>query len=801
MVLSLSIYQLQMIKNYFIIALRTLKKNYQYTVINVIGMAVGLSGIILTLLIFNYENDFDAGFVNTNLLYRVNCIRTEEGEEQKWGVVPLALGPYAKNEIDGVQEYCRYGFSPGSLVQYGEIVHRESVAFSDKDFFEFFSFDVRSGNLKTFLEKQTVIISDDFAKKYFADSDPVGQIIKIGQDQEQLIAYVVGAVLSEIPKNSSFQFDLIIPIENIIDQYGGNEYDWRLSFRSVLYVQLAPGKEFHQVEEICQKYVPFNNEADDTWKINKFYFDPYNQQKDDARFIRVYTTWSGLPISALYGSLVMNTLILLIACFNFTNTSLVYANNRLREIGIRRTFGGLRKQIFQQFFFENFLMCIAALILSVEIANLWVMMLNRQWPIKIDTYNFDNWPITIYLVLLLFAVALIAGAFPAYYASRFHPTEILKGKIKFIGTNNFSRALLVWQFGFSIMAIFSGIVLTQNARFQKTMDWGFDKENIIVIPLQNEARYEPLRDILAKSHGDQNISGSMNILGYHVINGEFELDGIIHNADLLKIGSNYLDVVGCEMVEGRNFHKNSEFDTHSSVIVNETFVRAFQVDDPLNQKIMYEDTSFQIIGVVRDFMPYGFFVPIKPTLLNLTPETSYKYLVIRGSNSEMAATFADTGKAWKELYPDLPFDGFFMDELAAGAMHTNQGILMQFGILAIFALFMSVTGLYSVVSLNVRKRTKEIGIRKVHGASVASIMGLINLEFGIILLLAIIIGCVGGYYFMDRFLSDIFTYYHKIGASSFVIAGFIILALSALTSGIKIYVMALRSPTESLRYE
>ncbi len=764
-------------------------------------MAVGLSGIILTLLIYNYESSFDSGYSNTNSLYRVNCVRIEEGEEQKWGIVPLAFGPFAKNEIDGIQKYCRYGFRYGSLVQFGDIVHRESVAYSDKDFFDIFSFTVKSGNLKKFSDKQTVIISADFAKKYFADADPVGQIVKIGLDNDQLNAYVVGAVLAEIPKNSSFQFDLIIPIENIIDLHGANEYDWRMSVRSVLYLQVAAEKDVRQIEDISQKYVVVNNGAVDNWKIDRFYFEPFSVQKDDARFIRAFTTGSGLPISALYGSLIMNTLILLIACFNFTNTSLVYANNRLREIGIRRTFGGLRKQIFQQFFFENFMMCIAALIISVEIANLWVMMLNRLWPIRIDRYYFYNWPITIYLLLLLFAVALIAGAFPAYYASRFHPTEILKGKVKFIGTNNFSRALLVWQFGFSIMAIFSALVLTQNARFQKTMDWGFDKENIVVVPLQNEARYEPLRDMLAKTHGDQNISGSINILGYQAANVEFALDGIIHNADLLQVGSNYLDVVGCDIQEGRNFHKNSEFDVSSSVIVNEAFVRAFQIDDPLNQKITYENASLQIIGVIHDFMPYGFFEPVKPTLLQLTPELSYENLVIRGSNEDMTAIFADAGKAWKELYPDLPFDGFFMDQLAAEATHTNQGILMQFGILGIFALFMSVTGLYSVVSLNVRKRTKEIGIRKVHGASVTSIMGLINLEFGVILLLAIVIGCLGGYFFMDRFLSDIFTYYHKIGASTFIIAGSVILTLSALTSGIKIYVMALRSPTESLRYE
>ena len=790
-----------MFKNYFLIAIRSYGKNYLFTLINIVGMAVGLAGVIFTFLLYDYEFGFDENHKNTSEIYRVNCNRVIEGSEQKWGVVPSAFGPVVSEAYQGIDAFTRFGYTSAFLVQYQDIIHREQITFADTNFFDLFSFKLISGNKEVFKDKSAAIISEQFAKKYFGDEDPVGKPLTIRNNEEIINQYIVGAVAEKIPLNSSFQFDIITQYENLLDSYGVEEFDWKATIRPVLYLKLKDATQVEEMERAIQSYSNVYNETVDLWKIHDVYLVPFGKQKDEARFVHAYTTRSGLPISALYGSIVMNVLILLVACFNFTNTSLAYANKRLREIGVRRTFGGYRWQIIKQFFVENFILCFLAMILSIELANTWVSAMNVQWPIEIKTFYFDDLGITIHLLLLLIVVSLIAGAYPAFYVSRFHPGDILKGKLKLTGGNLMSKVLLTWQFSFSIMAIFSGIVLSQNARFQKTLDWGFDKENAIVIPLQGDGNYTVLKNALSELKSIQSISGTVHNLGYGSSSANIAIDGVAHTADMLQVGASYLTTIGCNVIDGRNFLIDSQNDATESIIVNEEFVKTFDISDPLNQSILFDKRQYHIVGVVQDFMPYGLFNPIKPSIIQAVPEASYQNLVIRANTEDLYDIFAASQATWKSQFPNKPFEGFYMEEVAAEALHTNKGILVQFGIMALFALFLSITGLYSIVSLTVNKRRKEIGIRKVLGASVRNVMELINFEFGVVLIISIVIGCVGGYFFMDTFLSDIFVYYQKIGPSSFVTSALIILMLTALTSGIKIYQVATGNPTDSLRDE
>lgn len=790
-----------MLRNYIRIALRSYGKNYLYTLINIVGMAVGLSGVIITLLLYDYENGFDKSHKNTSHVFRVNCNRVVEGGLEKRGVVPSALGPIASDEYQAIEEFTRYSYTNAFLVQYQDIIHRERITFADPNFFDLFSFNLKTGLKEVFRDKSQAIISEQFAKKYFGDENPVGKQLTIRKNDEIIKQFLIGAVAEKIPMNSSFHFDIITQYENLLDCFEQKESDWTTDIQSVLYLRLNKASSSQEVEDDLQQYSAIYNDIQESWKINDFYLTPFNEQKDEARFVQAYRTRRGLPVTALYGSFVMNGLILLIACFNFTNTSLAYANKRLKEIGIRRTFGGVRWQIIKQFFTENFILCALALLLSIEIANTWIAWMNRQWPIEIDTFYFNNWSISINLVIVLFAVSFIAGAYPAFYISKFHPTEILKGKLKLKGNNIFTRILLTWQFGFSIMAIFSGIVLTQNARFQKTLDWGFDKDNALVIPLQGDGNYTVLKNEISKVKSVQSIAGTIQNLGYGSSNTNIEIDGEIHHTDLLLVGDTYLSTIGCEFVQGRNFISNSKNDVIESLIVNEDFVKTFDIKDPLNQSILLEKRIFHIVGVIKDFMPYGVYDPVIPSIIRVVPEKEYQQLVIRANREDLPEILAASQVSWKSVFPNKPFEGFFMEEVAIEALHTNNGILFQFGIMGIFALFLSVSGLYSIVSLTVNKRIKEIGIRKVLGASVQSVMKLLNREFGIILLVATILGCVGGYYFMDMFLSDIFTYHKEIGPLSFIVAALIIFIPTAFTSGLKIYQVAGRNPTESLRYE
>lgn len=791
-----------MLKNYLSIALRSFRRNYMYSLINIIGMAFGLSGVIITILLFEYEQAFDKEHTKTSSLFRVNSLISTTEETQKWGIVPNALGPVVAGEQEHVVSFCRYGFNHSFLVQYDDIIHRETIAFADPNFFEMFSFNTVAGNAATFHNKNTAIITHEFAVKYFGDEDPVGKELTLRRDNEIFNRYVVGAVLGKIAKNSSFQFDIMLQHDNLLDAMGTKDNDWNTSVQTVLYLQLKGQKdEAGDLAKVLNKYADLHNNVHESRKIVAFYITPFNKQTKESRELYAFTTWGGLPVSALYGSVIMNTLILLIACFNFTNTFLVYTNKRLREIGIRRTFGGYKWQIFKQFFAESFLLCFLALLLSVEISGWWVSMLNRQWPIEIPTYVFNSLSTTVYLIVLLLVVSVIAGAYPAYYASKFQPTEILTRKVKFVGSNNLSRVLITWQFAFSIMAIFSGIVLSQNAQFQKTLDWGFDKDNAIIIPIGGEANYRTMRDALLKYEQIDQISGTVQNLGYSASRAVIEIDGIAHDTRMLHVGDNYLTTIGCKITEGRTFHEGSVYDIETSLLVNEKFVQTFNIQNPTGRVIFRDGKNYQIIGVVKDFMPFGLFDPIFPVMIHAAPEELFENLVFTAAPSELSGLMSAATNEWKKLFPNQPFEGFYMSSNAAAAFQTNQSIMVQFMINAVFALFLSITGLYSLVALNINKRIKEIGIRKVFGASVVQIIRVLNMEYVVILSIAIVIGCGGGYYFMNRFLSDIFTHYMKIGPVSFVISALLILIMTMVTSGIKITKAAMQNPVDSLRTE
>ena len=267
-----------MLKNYIRIALRSYSKNYLFTLINIVGMAVGLSGLIITFLLYDYENSFDKQHENTSAVYRVNCNRDIEGASQKYGVVPSALGPIAAGENQAIHDFTRFGYTRSFLVQYEDIIHRESITFADPNFFDFFTFAMKAGSKDVFKEKSNVIISEQFARKYFGDENPIGKTLTIRKNQEIIQQFIIGAIADKIPMNSSFRFDIIAQYENLLDFFNEKEYDWSTGIRPVLYVKLNQPNNVKEVESALLKYQPIHNKIKESWIIKDFYLVPFKKQ-------------------------------------------------------------------------------------------------------------------------------------------------------------------------------------------------------------------------------------------------------------------------------------------------------------------------------------------------------------------------------------------------------------------------------------------------------------------------------------------------------------------------------------------
>ena len=789
-----------MLKNYLKTTFRSLKRNLTYTLINILGLGIGLSGIIITYALFEYEYNFDNQFKKTDQIYRINSSRLIENQIQNWGITPLPLGPEAASEIPGIESYIRYGNSR-AIIKYEDNIHSENIYYADYNFFDQFNFPLIDGENSSFKDKNTALISPDFSRKYFGDEESVGKQIEVVLNNQIVQSFIIGGIIQKIPKNSSFQFDIIVPFENIYEIYNLDESTWTVQIPSITYLILSDQIDPTIVQKNLERYIDKNNELIEYWKVSSFYLMPFKDQKDESRELYTSITWSGLPLSALYGSLFMNIIILFIACFNFTNTAIAYAQKRLNEIGIRKTFGSLKRQILTQFMLENFLQSFVALFIAMDLANRWILWMNVQWPIELRVDYFTNPYLIGFLLISLISVTLVAGAYPAFYISKFQPTSILKGIVKFRGTNPFNRILLTWQFGLSITAIFAGIALSLNAKYLSDLDFGYNKENVIVVNLYETGNFDKYKNSISNLNGINQLAGTIHNVGFGYDNIEIDINGEDHHAERLLIGENYVNTLELKLTSGRDFQPNSENDINESIIVNEQFLDTYNITDPYSQTIKMDNKIYYIIGVIQNYMPYGLHRPIRPVMLKMIPDNECKLLCVNAESEKITDVYDGLLSNWKSLFPNKPFDGYYQEEALNEAEHINTGILKQFIVMSIFALFLSTTGLFSLVSLNINKRTKEIGIRKVLGASIPQIFNLLNKEFLIILGIASLLGTALGYYFMKAFLGDVFDHHIEMGPGIFILSISVIVVMALLTSGRKIYRASQLNPAESLKYE
>jgi ABC-type antimicrobial peptide transport system permease subunit len=313
--------------------------------------------------------------------------------------------------------------------------------------------------------------------------------------------------------------------------------------------------------------------------------------------------------------------------------------------------------------------------------------------------------------------------------------------------------------------------------------------------------FEIFKNEVEKIDEIDEVAGSIHNVSFRHALKTIDIDGDKQTIQLLKVADNYINTLGIEIIKGRDFLKNSENDIHESIIVNEKFVETFQIKDPLSQSIKIDNNIYYIVGVIKNFMPYGLMDPVRPVIFQLVPEKEAMLLCVKSKPGQLLHVYQQLNAIWKPLFPNKPFDGYYQEQAANNAKTVNMGILKNFSLLGIFALILSTTGLFAMVSLNINKRVKEIGIRKVMGASVSQIVYLLNREFIIILSIAALIGSILGYYFMSAFLSDVFDYYVPLGPEVYIISIGIILVTAFITSGRKIIKAAHINPAKSLRYE
>jgi putative ABC transport system permease protein len=795
-----------MLKSYFKIAYRSLLKNKSYVMINTMGLGVALACCITAYLLLAYNIEFDNfhkdGKVSS--IFKIHTlIKEKDGKTTQRITAPMPMGPAIAEELSGIEKFTRYIYN-GGYMRYGDTSFGEGLAFADSTFFEMFDFPLISGSTHNFKDKYSVFLNKEMATKYFAKEDPIGKTMILNFPNEKEISVTVGGVLAKIPDNNSFTFNALLRIEHYIDIHALKPEGWENWQQPSTFVSLTSPGQADQINKQFTPYVKLSNEKKpdmvvEQYRLEHFKAAGFNQDNINSSYVSLRI--SKIPL-IVFSSMAM--LILLIACFNLTNTSIAMTTKRLKEVGVRKTVGAARSQIISQFLFETIITIVLALMTGVLMAQLIVPAFTEMWQITYGMRDLSGLNLFITLVLLVFLTALLAGIYPALFNSKFKPVALLKGAVSINGTNGLTRSLVSVQFALSIIMLIAGVVFIQNTKFQENINFGYDKDMVVTVGVQSEAEFKNMKDRISANPKIKNISVSDHQVGWSTYTSPVKVDTAEYESRHSGVGKYYFETMGFKLAEGRVFDPENATEIEEMVMVNKAFLKKAGIEkNPIDKVIEVHSKKRRICGVLENHIenlhnskepePFVFYPSIP---------TAYKMLLVRVEPSDRAEIQKYLEKNWKELHPTKPFDSHFQDDiLLQGSKKTNSNLKTIFLFLTFLGGLLSACGIFSLASLNVARRTKEIGIRKALGATANHIVALINKEFVIILVIAMALGAAGGYYATDWLLSEIYAYHVAVGAIPVVACALSIFFIGISATSTTILKAAKTNPVNTLRNE
>ncbi|HEX6223193.1 MAG TPA: ABC transporter permease [Chryseolinea sp.] len=793
-----------MIQNYILVTFRSFVKNKIFILINVLGMGIAIACCIVAYLNWEFSSTFDSHHVNAAEVYRVQSWQDYQGSRNRHAVAPTPVGNVVKQNMADVDAVVRYTSAQNNF-RIGDEVFTSAVAYADSAFFDLFTFSLKAGTFSALHDKSQILISDELARKYFDTEQVVGrQITQINKGE--LKEFTIGGVFAVQPLNSSFAFEAITLWENYWTGTPESlklESDWKTM--STLFLHIKDETRIPGIIKQLQAYIEPQNIAREDMKLTEYYLQDFKTLA--ANFYG--DTWLGgeqlrwgFPPSAVVGPGVMAVFLLLLACFNFTNTSIAISGKRLKEIGIRKTMGGMRGQLIFQFLSESVILCCMALVAGLLLAEALVPAYNNLWPgIKLTISYTENIFFFAFLFLLLIVTAFIAGLYPSLYITSFKPVSILKGSLKFGGTNWFTRTLLTLQFAISLLCIISGVAYIRNAAYQRDYNLGYTKNGVIVANVSGQNEFEAYRNALAMNKDINVIAGSRNHVSDKYYREPVKFEGIEHQVEIVDIGDNYLKAMNISLVEGRDFEKDSETDKNESVLISKEFVTRYKLEgNPVGKRLLWRDSiQLYVVGVVGDILTDGFWKAAAPVMLRYVGPEQYTQIVVSTAPENLLDVDAYMKETWKKISPNTLYSGNTTDGNMYATQMINANAVRIFGFLGVIAAWMSATGLFALVSLNILKRMKEIGVRKILGASSGNIARVINAEFFIILLVASLLGSGLGYFMTDKMMDAIWEYYLPVNFMTLGICIGLLFIVAIATVAYKTVITALINPVTSLR--
>ena len=773
-----------MLKHYTKIAIRNLIREKGYGFINVVGLAVGMACFILIVLWVRDELSYDKFHLNADRLCRVmDYEKYADGDELTFSVNPPELAPTLISEYPEIVDAARYRPMGGMIVRSGgNSFSEDGLTFADPSFFSMFSFPFVKGEPGQALSSpNSVLITEKTATRYFGDENPVGKTLQV----DDRVDLTVTGVIQNVPGNSHMQFDLVAPFSTV-KEFGLDIDGWN-QFAHKTYALLAENADLAQLSKKIAGTVKRHDED----AIVELSLQPVT----DIHLSR--------DKSSIYIFSLIATFILLTACINYMNLATARAGKRTKEVGLRKVVGAGRKEIVLQFFGESILVSLVALCLSLLLVEIFLPLFNDLSAKQLSFGLMKNGSVILILLGTAIATGTISGSYPALFLSSLAPASVLKGSWRSGPGGAVLRKLLVsLQFVLSIALIIGTVVIGRQLHFIQNQKLGFDKEQVLCIGLKGDSsqKSELLKSELSKTEGVASISAvsgppaglHMSTLIHEWGNGQTQGDILIHR---LFADWDFAATLGVEMADGRFLSQRFISDTSASVVVNQAAVRAMGMESPLGKEVL----GSTIVGVVKDFHFNSLHSEIEPLAIQHRPNM-FRHLLVKLKPGDISGAISSLTATWEKLVPGMPFDYQFLDENIDRMYRTDQRMGKIINSFTILALFIACLGLFGMASFTAQQRTKEIGIRKVLGATVPEITFSLVKEFSKWVLLANLIAWPLAYFTMNRILQA-YAYRISLGIWIFLAAGAAALIIAVATVSYQAIKAALTNPVETLRYE
>ncbi len=795
-----------MLKNLLTISLRSLLKDKAYSIINILGLTIGITCSLFLLMYILDEFSYDRYHKNADNIYRIVSNIKEPDNAFTWSATQMPLRDELRDNYPEVVNAIRFAQMNNNIYKKGDVQFPEDQFYlTDSTVFDVFTYDFIAGDPNTAVDNPfSVVLTETIAKKYFENpKEAVGQSIQNQQGEE----FKVTGVIKDVPLNSHFRFNALVS-RNTRPQFQGA---WG-GFGVLTYIQLPPAYDLSKMNASLDKIIkekvnPVFEEAGvkvqyELQPITRIHL--YSKIQDEAE--------AGGDISYIYIFSVVAAFMLIIACINYINLATARSANRAKEVGIRKVMGSQRNQLIAQFITESVVVALIALVVSLLLIYLLLPAFNTLANKQISFSYILQKQVLLSLVGVIFFTGIVGGSYPAFYLSGFNPVHVLKGKLSAKGGSVFFRkSLVVVQFALSIFMLISTLIVFDQLQFLRNKDLGFDKEQVVRIRLAGREQFSQAQTLVDKLKQSPDVAGvgmANSSPGQGISKGLFQVeDGegkmVQRGVDLYSADYDFVSTMGMKIVQGRDFSRDVASDTTYAVLANESMVKRMGWKDPIGRRFTAgDDGGFEkrVVGVIKDYHQNSLYDPIEPLIILLGKDNNYVF--VRTQPGDVKKSLDAIEKSWKEIFPNHTFEFSFLDQDFDSQYKGDQKRSQIFMAFSGLTIVIACLGLLGLAAFTTQQRTKEIGVRKVIGASVQGLVMLVSTEFFILVGIGIVVAFPAAWYFTDNWLQN-FSFRIQLNDEwmTFLLSGLIALVITSFTVGYHVVKAALTNPVHALRDE